>query len=129
MRLVRPFSAVKTPGILRHLLAILVIAGLITGPLAAPGVAGAAPAAAMAGMSDDMPCCPHEPPPVDCPKCPFMAMCSMSQCLPALPAGMVIGSLPPTVTRLLIPSNDLYRDGLGYSPPPRPPQFLILPAQ
>jgi hypothetical protein len=117
---------VKTLGILRHVLAIFVIAGVIAGPLAAPAAAGAAQTTAIAGMSDDMPCCPHEPPPVDCPKCPFMAVCGMSQCLPALPGGMVMGGLAPTATRLLIPLSDLYRDGLGYSPPARPPRSLIL---
>jgi hypothetical protein len=119
---------VKTLGIFRYVLAICVIAGLIAGPLAAPAAAGAAQATAMAGMSNGMPCCPHAPPPVECPKCPFMAVCSMSQCLPALPGGMVIGGLAPTAARLLIPLSDLYRDGLGYSPPPRPPRSLILSA-
>jgi hypothetical protein len=119
---------VKTLGILRHVLAIFVIAGLIAGPLAASAAASAAQAAAMAAMSDDMPCCPHTPPPVDCPKCPFMAVCSMPQCLLGVPAGMVIGAVAPTVARLLVPLSDLHRDGLGYSPPPRPPRSLILSA-
>jgi hypothetical protein len=119
---------VKTLGILRHFFAIFVIAGLIAGPLAAPAAADAAQVAAMGAMSDEMPCCPHKPPPVDCPKCPFMAVCSMPQCLPGLSGGIVIGALAPTVTRLLIPLSDLHRDGLGYSPPPRPPRSLILSA-
>jgi hypothetical protein len=118
---------VKTPGILRHVLAIFVVAGLIAGPLAADAAAGAAQAVAMASMSDDMPCCPHTPPPVDCPKCPFMAVCSMPQCLPGLSSDTLVG-VAPTVTRLLIPLSDLNRDGLGYSPPARPPRSLILSA-
>jgi hypothetical protein len=120
---------VKTSGILRHVLAIFVIAGLIAGPLAAPAAAAdMAQATPMAGMSDDMPCCPHTPPPLDCPKCPFMAVCSVPQCLLGLPTGMVMGALTPTVAQLLIPLSDLQRDGLGYSPPPRPPRSLILSA-
>jgi hypothetical protein len=119
---------VKTLGILRHVLAIFVIAGLIAGPLAAPAAAGATEAAAMAGMSEDMPCCPQKPPPVDCPKCPFMAVCSMPQCLPGLSAGMVTIGLASTVSRLLVPLSDLHRDGLGYFPTRRPPRSLILSA-
>jgi hypothetical protein len=119
---------VKTLGILGHVLAIFVIAGLIAGPFAAPAVAGAAQAVAMESMSDDMPCCPHTPPPVDCPKCPFMAVCSVPQCLLGLPTGMVMGALTSTAAQLLIPLSDLQRDGLGYSPPPRPPRSLILSA-
>jgi hypothetical protein len=119
---------VKTLGILRHVLAIFVIAGLIAGPLAAPAAANAAQAAAMASMSDDMPCCPHTPPPFDCPKCPFMAVCSVPQCLLGLPTGMVMGALTPTAARLPMLLSDLQRDGLGYSPPPRPPRSLILSA-
>jgi len=119
---------VKTLGILRHVLAIFVIAGLIAGPLGASAAADATQATAMAGMSDDMPCCPHKPPPVDCPKCPFMAVCSMPQCLLGAPAGMVVGAVAPTVARLLLPLSDLQRDGLGYSPPPRPPRSRILSA-
>jgi hypothetical protein len=109
-------------------LAIFVIAGLIAGTLAAPAAANAVQATSMLGMADDMPCCPHKPPPVDCPKCPFMAVCSMLQCLPGLPGAIVIGGLAPTATRLLVPLNDLHRDGLGYAPPPRPPRSLILSA-
>jgi hypothetical protein len=119
---------VKTLGILRHVLAIFVIAGLIAAPLVAPAAADATQATAMAGMSEGMPCCPHKPPPVDCPKCPFTAVCSMLQCLPGLSGAMVIGALAPTATRLLVPLSDLHRDGLGYAPPPRPPRSLILSA-
>jgi hypothetical protein len=119
---------VKTLGILRYAFAIFVIAGLIAGPLAAPAGAGAAQDTAMAGMSDDVPCCPDKPPPVDCPKCPFMAVCSMPQCLPGLSAGIVTGALAPTITQLFVSLSDLHRDGLGYSPPPRPPRSLSLSA-
>jgi hypothetical protein len=119
---------VKTLGILRHILAIFVIAGVIAGPLAASAAADTAQATAMASMSDDMPCCPHTPPPVDCPKCPFMAVCSMPQCLLGLPAGMVMGALTRTAARLPVLLSDLQRDGLGYFPPARPPRSLILAA-
>jgi hypothetical protein len=119
---------VKTLGILRHVLAIFVIAGLIAGPLTAPAAANAAQATAMVGMADDMPCCPHKPPPVDCPKCPFMVVCSMLQCLPGLSGAIALGGLAPTATRLLVPLSDLHRDGLGYAPPPRPPRSLIASA-
>jgi hypothetical protein len=119
---------VKTLGILRHVLAIFVIAGLIAGPLAASAAADTAQVAAMGAISDEMPCCPQKPPPDDCPKCPFMAVCSMPQCLLGLPAGMVMGALTLTAARLPVLLSDLQRDGLGYSPPPRPPRSLILSA-
>jgi hypothetical protein len=118
---------VKILGILRHVLAIFVVAGLIAGPLAASAT-DTAQATAVASMSDEMPCCPHTPPPVDCSKCPFMAVCSMPQCLLGLPAGMVMGALAPTAARLPVLLSDLQRDGLGYPPPPRPPRSLILSA-
>jgi hypothetical protein len=57
-----------------------------------------------------------------------MAVCSMLQCVPGLSAAIVLGALTPTATRLLIPLSDLHREGLGYSPPPRPPRSLILSA-
>jgi hypothetical protein len=119
---------VKTLAILRHFFAIFVIAGLIVGPLAAPAATDATQVAAMGAIADEMPCCPDKPPPVDCPKCPFMAVCSMPQCLLGVPAGMVIGAIAPNVAQLLLPLSDLHRDGLGYSPPARPPRSLILSA-
>jgi hypothetical protein len=114
---------VKSSGILRHVLAICVIAGLISGTLAAPAVAGGMMrTATTVSMADDMPCCPHNmPSSTDEHKCPFMAIC-MSQSFLGLPAALEVGGLFASVSRVHFPLNDTFGDSIAYSPPPRPPR-------
>src|SRR3981081_2480472 len=55
-----------------HLLAILVIVGLVIAPLVTPAAAKRLPVAEMTGMaamSGDMPCCPDEQNKKSCPDC------------------------------------------------------------
>jgi hypothetical protein len=108
--------------LIRRLLAVLLIAGLMTAPLTAPVLAGAVDSASMA-MSDDMPCCPDKSAPVDCDKCPLMAIC-MFKTFQALPLAGVVEVLPTTV-RTLVPRSDPETESLGHPPPPRPPQSLV----
>jgi hypothetical protein len=118
--------------ILRRVLSICVIVALIAGPFVVPAFAGMVTADSMnadqmASMADDMPCCPHAPSSSDDHKCPFMAIC-MSQCLLGLPAGIQIDARIARVSRTPFPLSDTFADGLGRSPPPRPPRSLIVSA-
>jgi hypothetical protein len=111
--------------ILSRLLAIFLIAGLVTAPLSA--VAAKSAMTASMSMPGDMPCCPEKsPPPVDCDKCVLMAIC-MTKTFVAHPAD-VLAPLFASKTRTLIPASDPETDGLGYSPPPRPPRYQVLSA-
>jgi hypothetical protein len=105
--------------IIRHLLAILVIVGLITGPLAAPAAAGPMQASPMA---DSMPCCPHKNVPVDCQKCPLAAC--VSNCQMGVPSSMDMPLLP-SVDLAIAFLSDHFKEGLGFRPPSRPPRILV----
>jgi hypothetical protein len=111
--------------ILSRVLAIFLIAGLMTAPLSAVA-AMSAMTASMSMQGDDMPCCPEKSSPVDCDKCVLMAIC-MSKTFVAHPAD-VLAPLFASKTRTLIPASDPETDGLGYSPPPRPPRSSVLSA-
>jgi hypothetical protein len=110
--------------ILSRLLAIFLMAGLVTAPLSA--VAAMSAMTASISMQGDMPCCPQKPSPVDCDKCMLMATC-MTKTFVAHPADVLA---PPFASKMrtLIPASDPETDGLGYSPPPRPPRSLVLSA-
>ena len=115
-------SPVMFQGLLRYALAILVIAGLVAGPLAAPAVAAPGFVAATS-MPEDMPCCPHKAPvSPECQKCPFAVLCGFQ--VISVPADFVVGALVPMMVRLQRPANDSFGDSLGHDPPPRPPRFL-----
>jgi hypothetical protein len=105
--------------IIRHLLAILVIVGLITGSLAAPAAAGPMQALSMA---DSMPCCPHKNVPADCQKCP-LGVC-MSNVQMDVPSAMVMPLLP-FVDMVSAFQSDHLKEGLGFRPPSRPPRILV----
>jgi hypothetical protein len=111
--------------ILSRLLAIFLIAGLIAAPLSA--VAAKSAMTESMSMPGDMPCCPEKSPsPVDCDKCVLMAIC-MTKTFAAHPAD-VLAPLFASKMRTLIPASDPETDGLGYSPPPRPPRYQVLSA-
>jgi hypothetical protein len=120
-------SPVTFSMILRRVLSIYVIVALIAGPFVVPAFAGTGTADQMASVADDMPCCPPVPSSSDDHKCPFMAIC-MSQCLLGLPAGIQIDARIARVSRTAFPLSDTFADGLGRSPPPRPPRSLIVSA-
>jgi hypothetical protein len=110
--------------ILSRLLAIFLIAGLVTAPLSA--VAAMSAMGTSMSMQGDMPCCPEKSPPVDCDKCVLMAIC-MTKTFAVHPAD-VLAPLFASKTRTLLPASDPETDGLGYSPPPRPPRYQVLSA-
>jgi hypothetical protein len=123
---------------IRHLLAVLAIAGLMIAPVAKPATAMHAAMQASAAidesmhdhagmaMSEDMPCCPkqvpHQAPIPDCAKdCVFMAMCATQLLANATQgAGLVVSLGRATV---FLPGNEMNVAGLSQSPPPRPPKI------
>ncbi|WP_197427486.1 hypothetical protein [Bradyrhizobium retamae] len=115
-----------------QLLAIFVIISLVIAPLTARANTGAMAPMAMtatsddAAMSDDMPCCPEKSAPVDCDQCPLMALCVSTTLQAPLQAG--IAGIQPVTLRTLLPGSDPEVESLGYSPPPKPPRFLVLSA-
>jgi hypothetical protein len=116
-----------------RLLAVFLIAGLVFAPLAAranvdstASMAMAAMADDAASMSDDMPCCPDKSAPVDCDKCPLMALC-VSTTLHA-PLSASVAEIQPVTLRMLLPVSDPEAESLGLLPPPKPPRSLVRPA-
>jgi hypothetical protein len=116
-----------------RLLAVLVIVGLVIAPLSARANSGAMASMAMtstsddaAAMADDMPCCPDKSAPVDCDQCPLMALCVSTTLQAPLPARVT--EIQPVMLRMLLPGSDPEVEGVGYSPPPKPPRSLALSA-
>lgn len=112
-----------------RLLSILAVLSLLTALMAAPSAAAmiaAAPMAAMedmAGMAEDMPCCPQQRQSLpDCQKsCPSATLC-VAKCFPNAPAVSASHRaifVPVTVLTLW---DDAARDLLAEPPPPRPPR-------
>lgn len=91
----------------------------------ADDMSGSASADAMvAGMADDMPCCPSKTPaPVDCDKCVFMACC-MSAWVPG-PFAANFEYLPIVAATLALQRDGVRLVGLGQPPPERPPRVLV----
>jgi hypothetical protein len=117
---------VKVSLIISRLLAIFLIAGLVTAPLGAP--AAAQPVASgsmdMTSMSDEMPCCPSKAPaPADCDQCVLMAGC-MSKCFTGMPATTFSPFLIAS-HEIALQRNDSRPDGLGHPPPEHPPRTLV----
>lgn len=123
--------------IIGRLLAVFVIIGLVTAPLAAPvaakpvALAGLTDASAMSmsmstsAMSDDMPCCPDSGAKTNgCQDCPLIALCmlTIAQAQPSPASGLPA----PLPTVSLIPAlDDLIGDGLVGAPPDHPPRISI----
>jgi hypothetical protein len=111
-----------------RLLAVFLIAGLVVAPLSARANAGASAAGTsmshdMTAMPADMPCCPDKSGPPDCDQCPLMAVCAVTTLQAPVPAGVT--EIQPTTLRMLIPGSDPEADGVGHSPPPKPPRSLV----
>jgi len=108
------------------------IAGLVFAPLAARANMGssmqtmASTADDMAVMSDDMPCCPDKSAPMDCADCPLMALCVSTTLQAPQPAG--VAEIQPVMLRMGLPGSDPEVESVVYSPPPRPPRFVVRPA-
>ena len=123
-------GAVKRSIHLCRLLAVFAIVGLIIAPLTARANAGGMASMAMtlmsddaADMADDMPCCPDKSAPVDCDQCPLMALCVSTTLQAPLPAG--VAEIQPVTLRMLLPGSDPEVESVVYSPPPKPPRFLV----
>lgn len=114
----------KRSFILSRLLAIFLIAGLVTAPLSV--VAATNAMAQSMSMKSDMPCCPDKSAPVDCDKCALMAMC-MTKTFLAHPADVLVQVFPSKI-RTLVPVSDPETESLGYPPPPRPPRSPVMSA-
>jgi len=117
---------VKPSLLISRLLAIFVIAGLVTAPLSVPAAAKSVASASMAmsSMSEDMPCCPTKAPaPVDCDKCVLMAVC-LSKCFTGISPAILQPFLIATST-IALRRNDSLPDGRGHSPPEHPPRTLV----
>ncbi len=107
--------------IIRYLLTIFVIVGLMgAGSLTVPTPASAMSAASMA---DSMLCCPKKHFPDDCHKCPLGVLCVS----PGMLGAVNEFSTPffPIIVRVTTFQADRFRDGLGFSPPSRPPRILV----
>jgi hypothetical protein len=105
-----------------HLLAILVIVGLVIAPLVTPAAAARLPIADMTAMSGDMPCCPDGQNNKSCPDCPLVAMCmlTIAQAEPSPTNGIQVYFQS---RRLSFALADLIADGLMGAPPDHPPRI------
>ena len=118
---------VKRSTHLCRLLAFFLIVGLVIAPLSARANGGAMAMTSMsgdmAGMSDDMPCCPEKSAPVDCDQCPLMALCVSTTLQAPLPAG--VAEIQPVTLRMQLPGSDPEAESLSVLPPPKPPRLLV----
>ena len=103
--------------VLHYILAIFVIVGLVSGPLTTPVAVG--PVQASSSV-DKMPCCSHKP--ADCEKC-LLGMLSKSN-FALGPFSSWVAPLAPLLEALIVIQNDHFKEGLGASPPSRPPRTL-----
>jgi hypothetical protein len=106
---------------------LLVAAGLLFAPLAAPVMAKATSDVAsteMQAMADEMPCCPDQTKSNGCDSCPFVALCMLSVSLPA-PAGVGLLIARDALRTAFATNNDLLIDGLGAKPPDHPPRTIV----
>ncbi|MGN8118287.1 hypothetical protein [Labrys sp. 22185] len=112
--------------LLSRLLSIVMIASLLSAPMAPFSAAMAAVplhAVSQAAMASDMPCCPEQNPslPGGQKSCPVAIVC-MAKCAPGDPIA-VMAQAPLFETSRLAPSgNDLDRTPFITAPPDRPPR-------
>ena len=112
---------------------LLVAAGLLLAPLAAPVMAAPMLSAANAeaqsmsmdgmAMADEMPCCPDHTKSKPCESCPFVALCMLTVSLPdPSEAGTLIERYP--LRAVFAAMDDRFVDGLGAKPPDHPPRMM-----
>jgi len=114
-----------------RLLAVFVIAGLVSQPLAVPAAAKGVPFVAMTGvsamsaMSADMPCCQDDQNKDDqnkngCKECPLTnCVLQLAQDQPSHAGGLIVQLRTSTLLRT---PDDLIADGLIGIPPDHPPR-------
>ena len=108
-----------------HLLAILVIVGLVIAPLVTPVAAKQLPVGEMsdmAAMPGHMPCCPDGQKNNGCPDCPLVAMCMLTIAQAELSPNNGI-QLSFQIHRLSFALVDMIADGLIGAPPDHPPRI------
>ena len=108
---------------------LLVAAGLLLAPLAAPVMAMSTGSQAMSmaddmSMAEDMPCCPGQTKSKTCDSCPFVALCMLSISLPS-PSGAATLIERDALRTAFPPLVDQFVDGLGAKPPDHPPRMMI----
>jgi hypothetical protein len=105
-------------------MAVFVIVGLMTAPLAKPVVEHSM-SAIFEETCVDMPCCPDQDQemPAACQHCPFMA-CVFSMSLPERAGAHSLPIRLPLRVEL-VSRNDLLIDGLSGQPPDHPPRYSI----
>lgn len=116
------------------LIALIVAAGLLSAPFAAPVMAKSHHAAVADtyatdgdahAMADGMPCCPDEGAPAKgCDSCPLVALCSLTMPVPAPSAFFALSPELTAQTGFTFP-DDLMIDGLGARPPDHPPRTIV----
>jgi hypothetical protein len=108
-----------------RLLAVFVIASLVTAPLVTPAAAkrlAVAEMTDMAAMSGDMPCCQDRQNKNECKDCPLIAMCLVTIAL-AEPSATNSIEAPLQTRRLHFAFDDTIADGLIGTPPDHPPRI------
>lgn len=112
--------------LIARVLAIFLIAGLVTAPLVSPAAAKPMSVSQMeaAGMPADMSCCPDEPQSNACPDCPLLAMCVFKVTFdkPSLAAAVPLRVPARTVHGM---RNDKFSRDLDRPPPDQPPRLSI----
>src|SRR5260370_42198236 len=109
-----------------HLLAILVVVGLVAAPLVTPVAAKRLPVGEMsdmAAMPGDMPCCPDGQKNKSCHDCLLIATCmlTIAQAEPSATNGIQVFFQTRRLSFALV---DLIVDGLIVDPPDHPPRFM-----
>lgn len=110
-----------------RLLAILIVAGLVTLPFAAPAATkqlAAVDTTDMPAMSDHMPCCPDGQKSRDCQDCPLIAICTLTVAQAEAPSPAIVRAPSASRSRLL-PFDDLIAEGLLASPLDHPPRTYV----
>ena len=115
--------------IFHWLIALSVMAGLVTTPLSVPGMASPQPMTVsddMQSMTDDMPCCPghQDDKAKDCGSCPFVALCMLTITMPPPAGSDALVDRTFSLSAFALP-NDLLIDGLGEHPPDHPPRTIV----
>ena len=114
---------------------LVIAAGLLLAPLAAPVMATPAGMQAMSmvddtsmsddmSMADEMPCCPGQTKSKTCDSCPFVALCMLSISLPS-PSGAASLVERDALRTAFAPKDDQFVNGLGAKPPDHPPRMMI----
>jgi len=102
-------------------LAVFLIAGLVSQPLAAKRLSVVA-MTGVSAMSADMPCCPDQPNGNGCKECPLSSCVLQFAQDQLFHADAVVVRL--ATSTILRSPNDLVADGLIGDPPDHPPRIL-----